>query len=165
VARLPGETLEFLRTEPDPVLHRMAVMATEHRGWVNLRPLVHEPDEDADVPVRPGGLFGVFGGTGPPVPLCTWTPGEVRRRGVGPVAVGVQHGTGPKVVRRLAEVGAPVPDGWVVAQDHPRRGLVVHPPVEATPEAVLGWLLGAGEALCLLPVSGWWYAAVFGPED
>jgi len=96
------------------------------------------------------------------VPLCTWTPGEVRRRGVEPASVGVQHAAGPKVVRRLAELGAPpVPDGWLVVQDHPKRGLVVRPAVVAGPEAVLSWLLGVGEALCLPPVSGWWTAAVY----
>ena len=162
MVRLPSETLEFLRSEPAAVLERMAAMAAEHRGWVNLRPLVHEDEDEGGSSVRPAGLFGVFGGVGPPVPLCTWTPGEERRRGIEPSSVGVQHAAGPKVVRRLAELGAPpLPDGWVVSQDHPKRGLVVHPPVDAPLDEVLGWLLGVGEALCLLPVSGWWYAAMF----
>jgi hypothetical protein len=139
-------------------------MAAEHRGWVNLRPLVHEDDDVAEggYAVRQGGLFGVFGGLGPPVPLCTWTPGEERRRGVERSSVGVQHAAGPKVVRRLEELGAPpVPTGWVVSQDHPKRGLVVRPLADAPLEDVLEWLLDVGEALCLLPFSGWWYAAAF----
>jgi hypothetical protein len=104
----------------------------------------------------------VFGGLGPPVPLCTWTPGQVRRRRVEPAAVGVQHAAGPKVARRLVELRAPpVPDRWVVSQDHPRRGLVVHPSAEAGPEEVLSWLLRVGEALSSLPVTGWWAAAVY----
>jgi hypothetical protein len=160
VTRGPSETLEFLRSEPAPVVERMSTMAAEHRGWVNLRPLVHEEDQ-ASAP-RPPGLFGVFSGAGPPVPLCTWTPGEVRRRSIEPASVGVQHAAGPKVVRRLEELGAPpVPDGWVVSQDHSKRGLVVHPAAEAPLEVVLEWLLHVGEALCLPPVSGWWYAALF----
>ncbi len=160
--RPPTETLEFLRTEPDELVSRMAAMAAERRGWVNLSPVVQEDDEGGAGAVRSAGLFGLFGGSGPPVPLCTWTPGEARRRGVEPASVGLQHAAGPKVVRRLAEVGAPVPDGWTVGQDHPRRGLVVHPPAAVGPEAVLRWLLGAGEALCVLPVTGWWRAAVYG---
>jgi hypothetical protein len=162
VPRPPTETLEFLRTEPDELVSRMAAMAAEHRGWVNLSPVVREDDEGGADAVGSAGLFGLFGGSGPPVPLCTWTPGEARRRGVEPASVGVQHAAGPKVVRRLADLGAPpVPGGWVVAQDHSKRGLVVHPSVDAPPEAVLGWLLRVGEALCRLPVTGWWTAAVY----
>ena len=162
--RPPIATLEFLRTEPDELVSRMATMAAEHRGWVNLRPVVREDDGEGEAgpAVQSPGLFGVFGGSGPPVPLCTWTPGEARRRGVEPPSVGLQHAAGPKVVRRLVEVGAPVPAGWAVVQDHPRRGLVVRPPAEVAPEPVLRWLLGAGEALCVLPVTGWWRAAVYG---
>ena len=161
----PSETLEFLRAEPDPVRERMDSMAAAHRGWINLRPRIYEEGsaEDApdQTPVQPVGLFAVFGGGGPPVPLCTWTPGEARRRGVEPASVGIQHAVGPKAVRWLAEFGAPVPDGWAVAQDHPRRGLVVRPPPDAASAEVLDWLLEAGDALCRLPLTGWWRAAVF----
>lgn len=160
--RPPTETLEFLRAEPEPVLERMATLGAAHRGWINLRPRVHEDESGDGAPERPAGLFGVFGGTGPLVPLCTWTPGERRRRGVEPAAVGLQHAVGPKAVRWLAEFGTPVPDGWAVAQDHPKRGLVVHPPVDAPPAEVLGWLLRAGDAVCRLPLTGWWAAAVYG---
>ena len=142
----------------------MATLAAEHQGWINLRPLVHDDDEQAPVRVPGPGLFGMFGAGGPPVPLCTWTPGERRRRGVEPASVGVQHAAGPKVLRRLPELGTPVPDGWAVVQDHPRRGLVVRPPADTPPEAALTWLLGVGEALCVPPVSGWWTAAVYAPE-
>jgi hypothetical protein len=160
VPQPPSETLEFAREEPQPLLERMAALVAEHHGWVNLRPFVHE-DEDAGAPVGSGGLFGVFGGSGPPVPLCTWTPGEVRRRGIGPASIGIQHAAGPKVVRWLAEFGVPVPAGWAVTQDHPRRGLVVNPPPETPLEDVVAWLLAAGEALCRLPITGRWRAAVY----
>ena len=160
MAREPTEVLEIPRDEPGEVVARMAAMAADHRGWINLRPLVHEDADDAP-PLR-SGLFGVFGGSGPPVPLCTWTPGEQRRRGVERASVGVQHAVGPKVVRWLAEFGTPVPDGWAVGQDHPRRGLVVHPPPDADPAEVLHWLLRAGDAVCRLPLTGRWVAAVYG---
>ncbi len=42
------------------------------------------------------------------------------------------HPTGGKAVARLAEAGVAVPDGWVVRQDHARRGLLVQTPVEVT---------------------------------
>lgn len=161
MAREPTEVLQFDRDDPGEVVARMEAMAAEHRGWINLRPLVHEEGEGGEAPVRPAGLFGVFGGAGPPVPLCTWTPGERRRRSVDRASVGVQHAVGPKVVRWLAEFGTPVPDGWVVGQDHPKRGLVVHPPPEAGEAEVLEWLLRAGDAVCRLPLTGRWVAAVY----
>jgi hypothetical protein len=155
--------LEFLRAEPDAVLERMTTMAAAHRGWINLRPRVYdEDDDDGAAPRGQGaGLFSVFGSAGPPVPLCTWAPGEERRRGVERPSVGMQHAVGPKAARWLAEFGTPVPDGWLVTQDHPKRGLVVRPPADATAQAVLGWLLEAGDAVCRLPLTGWWRAAVF----
>ena len=162
MAREPTEVLEFARDDPDEVVARMAAMADEHRGWINLRPLVHEEGADEESPSRPPGLFGAFGAGGPPVPLCTWTPGERRRRGVEPASVGLQHAVWPKAVRWLEEFGTPVPDGWVVGQDHPRRGLVVHPPPSAAPAEVLAWLLRAGDAMCRLPLTGRWVAAVYG---
>jgi len=165
VPQPPSETLQFLRSEPDVVAERMTTMAAAHGGWINLRPQVHDEGGAEDAPeataVQPAGLFSVFGGGGPPVPLCTWTPGEQRRRGVEPASVGIQHAVGPKAARWLVEFGTPVPDGWAVVQDHPRRGLVVRPPADATSEVVLGWLLEAGDALCRLPLTGWWRAAVF----
>ena len=57
---------------------------------------------------------------------------------------------------------ASLPDGWVVAQDHPKRGLVVHPAPDAGPEEVLEWLLRVGDAVCRLPLTGRWVAAVYG---
>ena len=52
---------------------------------------------------------------GPRCPLATWTPGEI----------GVQHMVGPRVTRFLAERGCPVPEEWYVADESPKRGLVV----------------------------------------
>jgi hypothetical protein len=149
--------VEFLRTEPDAVVRHMERLEAAHRGWINLRPQVRDEDEVEEP--RPS-LFGPV--SGPAVPLCTWTPGEERRRGgVGPSSIGVQHAAGPKAARRLAELGAPVPDGWQVVQDHPRRGLVVRPPVGEPPAEVLAWLLWAGQWLCATATTGWWKAAVY----
>jgi hypothetical protein len=64
-------------------------------------------------------------------------------------------------VQTLGERGVPVPAGWSVTQDHPRRGLVVRPVTGTTPEAldeVLAWLLAATRALCPVPRTGEWRA-------
>jgi hypothetical protein len=156
----PTEVVEFLRTEPEPVVRHMERLQAAHRGWINLRPQVRDEEEAEE---RPSGVLGAFSSAGPPVPLCTWTAGEQRRRGLGPSSIGVQHASGPKAARRLAELGAPVPQGWQVVQDHPRRGLVVRPPAEEPLADVLTWLLWAGQWLCGPAVTGWWKAAVYDP--
>jgi len=154
----PGpETSTFHRDEPEALVARMTELAAARRGWVNLSPGV--VDEGA-VP-QDDGLFALFSGRGPLVPLCTWSPGEERRHGVAPASVGLQHRAGPKAVARLAALAHPVPSGWAVLQDHPRRGLVLRVAPETTPGEALVWLLAAGERLCAVPVTGWWFASVF----
>jgi hypothetical protein len=80
-----------------------------------------------------------------------------RRR---PASLGIQHATGTKAARRLADHGCPVPQGWRVTQDHPRRGLVVDVIPEEEPAVILGWLLDAGWVLCPPDTTGWWNAVV-----
>jgi len=134
------EALEFLPGDLSPVLTRMADLAERREGWINLEPIVEDPEDDT------------------PVPLCTWSPGEQKRRRATPPVVGIQH----HVRRKVAEVVA-VPDGWFVVQDHGRRGLVVRVPADAPHEQVLRWLLSAAETLCPVPV-GRWAAQVYGPS-
>lgn len=116
--------------------------ALDARGWVNLQPEVADIEE-ADRP----STFGIFGSRGPVVPFATWHAGER--------SAGIQHGTGPKVARRLD-----IPPGWRVVQDHPKRGLVVRVPEGVPQEEVLRWLLATGEALCPVPLLGRWVAEV-----
>ena len=154
----PPETLSFQRHAPDELVARMEVLAAEHRGWINLRPDVGEDVEDVPPP-----RAGIFTGLGPAVPLCTWHPGERKRRGVEPRTIGIQHQAGPKAKDRLARLGHPVPMAWPVLQDHSRRGLVVAVQPDAPHREVAEWLLLAGELLCVVPVTGEWHAAVFLP--
>lgn len=113
-------------------------------GWVNLRPAI-DPDDDPGEPSS--GLFALFSARGPAVPLCTWHPGER--------SMGIEHGTGPKVARRLD-----LPPGWRVAQDHPRRGLVVVVPLGVPDAEALAWLVEAGTQLCPVPTTRTWVAEV-----
>jgi hypothetical protein len=152
-----SEPLEVSRTDLAPVLEAMAELSVERNGWINLQPLTPDDADDASQ----GGFFGLFSGRGPEVPLCTWSPGERRRRGDQAPSIGIQHGTGPKVANRLAELGRAVPAGWSVAQDHSRRGLVLTLPQDEPLPRVLRWLLDAGEALCPVAVTGRWIAEVF----
>jgi hypothetical protein len=54
-----------------------------------------------------------------------------------------------------------VPEGWVVLQDNPRRGLVVAVPPAEDAADVLAWLLDAATALSLVLLTGEWRALVY----
>lgn len=142
--------------EPEPILARMRAMTASRRGWINFEPQVQD-----DVEVPGVGLFSFMSARGPAVPFCTWVAErEVRGRRRAP-SLGVQHGTGTRAVARLAERGLALPSRWIVSQDHPRRGLVVEVvPVESE-EAMLDWLLRAGQLLSWSPPTGTWEADVY----
>jgi hypothetical protein len=117
----------------------------EGAAFVNLQPGVDEEE------VPPTSVLGSWvTARGPAVPLATWTPDEV----------GLQHGTGPKALERLAELGHPKPDTWRRVADHPKRGLVLQPPPGEDPAAVLRWLARAAELLCMIDITRPWNATV-----
>ena len=152
--------LEFHEDRREPVVEHMVTLASEGRGWLNLSPGL---DVDVDeAPAPRGALSQIFSSRGPTVPLGTWTPAQRRE----PSTVGIQHGEGPKAVRMLAGWEVPVPEGWRVLQDHPKRGLVVVAPSTTEPDeldGVLSWLLRAAGALCSWPRTGEWRALVYLP--
>ena len=55
-----------------------------------------------------------------------------------------------------------MPDGWVVLQDHSKKGLVVAVPPATGHADVVEWLLGAATLLSTVPLTGQWRAAVYG---
>jgi hypothetical protein len=75
--------------------------------------------------------------------------------------LGLQHPAGSKAKPLLAEWGHPVPTGWIVVQDHVRKGLVVSVPAGVTPGEALSWLLRAAKLLSTIPLTGRWRAAVY----
>ena len=159
---MPRVTSEprYLEFQPDgieAVVAAMEVMRESGKGWVNFEPAV---DVD-DVPAE-SGTFSLFSGRGPTVPLCTWTPGSTGRRGrTEPAMLGLQHPAGSKAKPLLSERGHPVPQGWVVVQDHVRKGLVVTVPTDVQPDVALRWLLRAARLLSTIPITGGWRAAVY----
>ena len=95
--------------------------------------------------------------------MATIMPAKRERREAEGMTVGLMHPTGAKAVARLAEVGVTVPDGWVVRQDHVRRGLVLRTPVGAGESDVVTWCVRAGTALCRADMTGQWRAVVYLP--
>jgi hypothetical protein len=144
----------FRAAEPAPILERMAEVR-DGSGWVVFDAFVAE----ADIP-PPAAFGGLFTAKGPGVPELSWVPGAVGGRRREPLAVGIRHGAGPKAEQRLAEAGVPVPEGWYVIQDNPRRGFVAQVPDTFTDAEVLDWLLRAAAALSTVPLGGDWRALI-----
>src|SRR4051794_12652073 len=98
----------------------MERLGVAQRGWITLRPDVKEEDAGAKGGAVSAGIFRVFSGLGPAVPLCTWVAPEPN--GKPPHAeIGIMHRAGPKVVKTLAAAECGVPERWVVLNDHPKR--------------------------------------------
>src|SRR5580765_3784807 len=136
----------------------MDLVVAAGKGWINLAPDVR--DEDADKVAQSQGIFRLFSGRGPLVPLCTWVPGGHNRRGVEYVSIGIEHGSGPKAANRLRDAGTPVPKGWVVFSDHGKRGIVVAAPATVPHADVLDWIMRAALVLNLAGLTGTWHAVV-----
>lgn len=150
--------VEFDPDRPDEIVDTMDLMAEAHSGWMNFEPAVAVED----VPPEGSGAFSLFSGRGPVVPLATWTPGTTTRRGrTEPAMLGLQHPAGSKAKPLLAGLGHAVPEGWMVMQDHVRKGMVVAVPAEICPRDALAWLLRAAGLLSTIPLTGGWRAAVY----
>jgi hypothetical protein len=155
------DTFEFTPPAIDRVTGYLRHLTEAGQGWINLLPGV-ELDED-ERQTMPPGLFSLFSNRQPPVTMCTLMPARPSRRAFDGVTVGVLHPTGGKAVARLAEAGVAVPEGWLLRQDHPRRGLVLLTRHGAPEVDVISWALRAGTALCRKEMTGDWQAVVYLP--
>ena len=150
--------VEFLPDQAGEVVAAMEAIGGTGAGWVNFEPAV----EAEDFAAAGSSTFALFSGRGPVVPLATWTPATTPRRGRRePAMIGLQHPAGSKAKPLLAELGHPVPDGWIVVQDHVRKGLVVTLPDGVAAADALGWVLRAARLLSTVPLTGQWRAAVY----
>ena len=155
MATKPQEEVEFDEDDLSGIVARMDELAPG--GWINLVPDLHE---DLEVPAR-GALSLIFGARGPVVPLATWTPpgSENPPR----MTFGVEHGSGPRALARLDDMGLGLHPGWRKVQDHAKRGVVVIARPDESHEEVLWWLLAASHALTEIDLPGRWTARVYGP--
>jgi hypothetical protein len=161
MTRREKDTFEFVPPDTSRVAAYLQTLCEAGDGWINLLPGVELEDEDR--PTAPTGLFGLFGNKEPPVTMGTLMPPKPTRRAYDGVTIGLMHPSGSKSARRLADAGVPVPDGWVVRQDHARRGLVVRTAIDAPAAAVVGWAVRAGITLCHEDMTGRWQAVVYLP--
>lgn len=158
--RRPTKTLEFMPPDVSEVAHALAGLRQAGSGWINLLPGV----DDEAAPEPGAGLFAFFGGGVPAVSMATVMPPGIERRTAEGPTVGLMHPAGAKAVPRLVEAGVSVPEGWVVVQDHPRRGLLVRTPVSVVEADIITWSVGAGIALCRAETTGRWRAVVYLPS-
>ena len=115
-------------------------MAATGTGWINVEPIIEEEHE----PPAPG-PFAFLGGSTHQVPTVTWMPGKRLANGTTrPTTIGLQHASGPHLAWKLADLGLPLPEGWRVTQDHPRRGLVALVPADVAPRHGDGLAAGTG---------------------
>jgi hypothetical protein len=148
--------LEFTDHDDPELLARMAEVVAKGAGWINVEPVIEEEHEPP-----PPGPFAFLGGSTHHVPTITWMPGKRSANGtVKPTTVGLQHASGPRVAWRLRDLGCPLPEGWRITQDHPRRGLVAQVPADADDRMVIDWLLRAASLVCTVPLTGRWRASL-----
>ena len=147
----PPLVVEFDPAERAGILDVMAEMTAAGKGFINLEPHLDDVDRNNG---PAAGIFAVFSVTRN-APLCTWSAPAANKKRPVPVLIGVQHGLNAKAAPRLPERGVIVPPGWRVVQDHPKKGLVLAVPPTEPAEAMLDWLVRAGEALSPSSPRGW----------
>jgi len=155
--------IRFHRDRPGPVAEAMGRLSArgDGAGWINLHPVLSD-EEHARLPDR-SGMAAWFSGRGPAVAMATWLPAAPGPR-PRPAQIGLEHGTGPKALDRLAELGAPLPAGWTKRQDHAKHGVVAELPADIAPGAVLTWLIVAATLLRTMVEPGEeWLALVHEP--
>lgn len=142
VTTQPFRQIDFSRSDISAVVAAMAEIAAlvGAGGWVNIGPVLSD-EQAASVPHK-SGLAAWFSGRGPMVAMGTWMPAPSGGR---PRAtqVGVAHGQGANALKRLAEAGLELGDGWTKRQDHAKHGIVVEVANNVDLEDVVAWMVGA----------------------
>lgn len=138
----------------------MATITRAADGWVNLLPGIDEEQ----APTAPTGLTALLAPRLAGVVMGTWAPPTTTRQGPQGATVGILHSAGRFAARQLTTLGAPVPQGWIVRQDNPRRGLIVVASAGSTDDEVLSWTIAATTALCAYSMTGDWCADIFWPR-
>lgn len=117
-------------------------------SWCNF---VFEPIEDENM-IDESPLFGFLAARGPANPLATILAAETGKKEK-PAEIGIQHRAGTKAAEQLREADLQLPQGAVVTQDHPRRGLVVKWPQNEETATLVAWLFPAMRVLGRAPTT------------
>ena len=162
MASFDTETFLVDATDPGGLVEVLDEVAGAPGAWVNV-----EPDVDDSLRTEVSGLFAWFSARGAQVPVGTFVAGTSRDV----PSIGVDHGSGRGAGDRLREAGLSAPDGWLLRQDHPKRGLVWEVPhqeprlVDPTGNGPLAQFLMEATALfCPLPTDGRFRISVHTPR-
>ena len=154
MAVAPPDEITMDEDDLSPLVDAIRELTTASSGWINLSP---EVEPGFEPPPRRL-TVAIFSARGEAVPMATWkAPEEPGKR----ATIGIEHGSGPKALERLAAHEVPIPSGWIKVADHPRRGFVATVPADADPEDVAWWLLAATHVLSVPPLTGSWLAKVY----
>lgn len=155
------ERVEFEGEAPATVVHYMTLLDASRDGWINIVPK-HADDEDE--PPTTLSFSQLVSGGGSSLTMCTWVPCRDDRPGHDHHELGITHNSGQRAGARLAAASLAVPGNWFIAQDHPRRGLVVHIPRAVPHDTVLTWGLRATALLSHNAQGGRWLAEIHLPS-
>jgi hypothetical protein len=157
------DTFEFTPPAFERVTGYLHHMVEAGAGWINLLPGVDVDEEHHEATVAGPGIFALFTNRQAPVTMATLMPPKPIKRATEGVTIGLLHPTGNKSIARLRELGVALPEGWLVRQDHARRGLVVRATQGADEANTISWAIRAGAALCREKMTGQWQAVAYLP--
>jgi hypothetical protein len=150
VARANKAVLDFSRNDAAMLRDAISSLAVTE-GWINVTPGI-----PSNAVADDRSLFSWLVGARPQVaPLVTWMADE-RHAGVG--TVGVLHARGQLSSGELAVLE--VPEGWVLRQNHARRGLLFFmPSIDA--DRLCEAMLRFSDDLATVETTGRYMAEVF----
>ncbi len=151
MAKAEKTVLDFALSEIS-LLEQAVILISSGTGWINVTPGV-----PTEVGEEGGSLFSWLSGARPQIaPLATWMPAL---DGSGkPGSMGVLHGRGRLHRDGIAKLH--LPEGWIVKQDHARRGLLINVGL-SSPERVARTMIDLVDALAMVETTGRYFAEVF----
>ena len=162
MASFDTETFLVNATDPGGLVEVLDEVAGAPGAWVNV-----EPDVDDSLRTEVSGLFAWFSARGAQVPVGTFVAGTSRDV----PSIGVDHGSGRGAGDRLRAGGLSAPAGWLLRQDHPKRGLVweaqhQEPRLadQTGHEPLAQFLMEATALFCPLPTDGRFRISVHTPR-
>jgi hypothetical protein len=164
----------FRPSDPLELVAAVTGLRESRAGWVNFWPYFPEDGaleanldgtwDDTEYQRPKGAALGIGGmlmRPAPPIPECTWVPGEDhRRKGRQPDSVGMAHPGGRKAGPVLVEAGMRLDDGWKVVADTAGRGLILALSGDYDVREAMTWILKAADLVTPFDVPDDWVLEV-----
>ena len=105
-------------------------------------------------------FWRMFSSRGPIIPKFTWVPSYEKKGQVVPAQIGITHPVGTKAIERLKDFEIEIPQGWILHQDHPKRGMVISLPEGCSQDQVVSFAVRTLEILSPFDFDGNYVASV-----